>query len=103
MAKECTIKFLPDDVTVTAPAGTTVLAAATKAKVYVNSLCGGDGVCGRCRVIVREGKAVGVGGLAGHVAPQKPAKGQMRFRVHHVPPQRVAKALRVGEVDAPLL
>jgi uncharacterized 2Fe-2S/4Fe-4S cluster protein (DUF4445 family) len=41
------------------PPGTTILAAAAQAGVHVNSLCGGDGVCGRCRVIVREGKVTG--------------------------------------------
>ena len=59
MADEYNILFLPDEVTVAAPQGTTVLAAATQAKVFVNSLCGGDGVCGRCRVIVRQGTTVG--------------------------------------------
>jgi uncharacterized 2Fe-2S/4Fe-4S cluster protein (DUF4445 family) len=46
-------------VAITVPAGTTILAAAAKAGVFINSLCGGDGVCGRCRVIVREGRALG--------------------------------------------
>ena len=59
MAKKCKVKFDPDGTCVEVPAGTTILAAANKAGVFVNSLCGGDGVCGRCRVIVREGKAVG--------------------------------------------
>ena len=59
MAKTYKVLFKPDDAGVEVPAGTTILAAANKAGVFVNSLCGGDGVCGRCRVIVREGKATG--------------------------------------------
>jgi uncharacterized 2Fe-2S/4Fe-4S cluster protein (DUF4445 family) len=59
MAKRCKVAFTPDEVTVHVPRGTTILAAATKAGVFVNSLCGGDGVCGRCRVIVRQGRASG--------------------------------------------
>jgi len=59
MAKTCKVHFKPDDVTVEVPAGATILSAANEAGVYVNSLCGGDGVCGRCRVIVREGFAGG--------------------------------------------
>ena len=51
--------FTPDGTTVEVPPGTTLLAAATKAGVFVNSVCGGDGVCGRCRVIVRDGKVSG--------------------------------------------
>jgi len=59
MAKSCKVQFLPADTTVTVPAGATILTAAAKANVVINSLCGGDGVCGRCRVIVREGRATG--------------------------------------------
>jgi len=59
MAKNCKVLFQPDDVAIEVPVGTTILAAAIKAGVYVNSLCAGDGVCGRCRVIVREGTASG--------------------------------------------
>jgi len=59
MAERCTVQFMPDDVRVEVPAGTTILAAAGEAGVFINSLCGGDGVCGRCRVIVRSGRAVG--------------------------------------------
>ncbi|HDZ19716.1 hypothetical protein LCGC14_0015610 [marine sediment metagenome] len=58
-ARHCNILFKPDGAGVDVPAGTTILAAAAKAGVFVNSLCGGDGVCGRCRVIVREGKVSG--------------------------------------------
>jgi uncharacterized 2Fe-2S/4Fe-4S cluster protein (DUF4445 family) len=59
MEKTCKVRFLPEDVTVEARSGTTILSAAAQAGVFVNSLCGGDGVCGRCRVIVREGKTSG--------------------------------------------
>jgi len=59
VAKTCTVRFEPEGASVEVPAGTTILAAANKAGVFVNSLCGGDGVCGRCRVIVREGKVSG--------------------------------------------
>ncbi len=59
MAKTCKVKFTPDEKTVEVPVGSTILEAAHKAGVYVNSLCGGDGVCGRCRVVVKSGRAVG--------------------------------------------
>ena len=59
MAKSYQVAFQPGGETVTVPPGTTILAAANKAGVFVNSLCGGDGVCGRCRVVVREGRATG--------------------------------------------
>ncbi len=59
MAKTCKVLFQPGDTSVEVPQGTTILAAAHKAGVFINSLCGGDGVCGRCRVTVLEGRAVG--------------------------------------------
>jgi uncharacterized 2Fe-2S/4Fe-4S cluster protein (DUF4445 family) len=58
------ILFQPDDKTVTVPAGTTILEAAGQAGVFINSICGGEGVCGRCRVIIREGRVTG--GLTEH-------------------------------------
>lgn len=49
------IKFLPDLKVMRASRGETILSAAIKAGVYINSSCGGDGVCGRCKVIVTKG------------------------------------------------
>ncbi len=59
MAKDCTVTFTPDGMSVEVEAGSTILDAANKAGVYVNSLCGGEGVCGKCRVIVKEGNVRG--------------------------------------------
>jgi uncharacterized 2Fe-2S/4Fe-4S cluster protein (DUF4445 family) len=53
--KTCTVHFLPGDVRVEVSTGTTILDAARSAGVFIDSLCGGDGVCGKCRVIVRRG------------------------------------------------
>jgi uncharacterized 2Fe-2S/4Fe-4S cluster protein (DUF4445 family) len=54
--KDCTVRFIPDEKDAKVQAGETVLRAAEAAGVYVNSICGGDGLCGKCRVIVREGE-----------------------------------------------
>ena len=58
-SKTYTVLFTPEQVEVQVESGTTILAAAAKAGVFVNSLCGGDGVCGKCRVIIRLGEAQG--------------------------------------------
>jgi len=50
------VTFMPDAKSVEVSGGQSLLDAAHKAGVYVNSLCGGDGICGRCRVILREGQ-----------------------------------------------
>lgn len=51
------ITFLPDNKVVDIESGSTILEAAEKAGVYINSLCGGNGACGKCKVQVPEGKA----------------------------------------------
>ena len=47
---------MPDDVRVTVPKGTTLLDSARQGGVYISSICGGDGICGKCKVVVREGE-----------------------------------------------
>ncbi len=51
------VTFLPDNKTVEVEAGTTLLQAAETANVYINSLCGGEGLCGECRLQVLKGNA----------------------------------------------
>jgi len=50
------VTFLPQGETVEVEKGITLLEASRKAGVYVNSICGGDGICGKCRLIVRKGE-----------------------------------------------
>lgn len=47
--------FEPYHKVVEVPKGTTLLEAASQAKVYVSSICGGDGICGKCRLVVKKG------------------------------------------------
>lgn len=49
------IHFLPNDTFVEIEEGNTVLDAAHSAKIYVNSICGGEGTCGKCKVVVSKG------------------------------------------------
>ncbi|MCD6295953.1 MAG: DUF4445 domain-containing protein [Deltaproteobacteria bacterium] len=51
------VKFLPDGKEVEVEDGATIMEAAEKGEVYINSLCGGKGVCGKCRVQIADGKA----------------------------------------------
>ena len=54
----CKVRFLPQGLEVQVAAGASLLEAAHKGDIYINSICGGDGVCGKCRVIVRSGDVV---------------------------------------------
>jgi uncharacterized 2Fe-2S/4Fe-4S cluster protein (DUF4445 family) len=53
--KTFSVHFLPEDITVSVPDGTTILEAAHVAGLYVNSVCGGEGTCGKCKVYVKSG------------------------------------------------
>jgi uncharacterized 2Fe-2S/4Fe-4S cluster protein (DUF4445 family) len=49
------IKFLPYDISIEVNEGDTVIRSALEAGVHVNASCGGEGVCGKCRVIIEDG------------------------------------------------
>jgi uncharacterized 2Fe-2S/4Fe-4S cluster protein (DUF4445 family) len=54
-----TIKFLPYETTIQVQDGDTVIRAALEAGVHVNASCGGEGVCGKCRVLIEDGTVDG--------------------------------------------
>ena len=49
------IKFMPDNITAEATAGECLMDVAARAALHINASCGGEGVCGRCRVELMEG------------------------------------------------
>ncbi|MGD9238687.1 MAG: ASKHA domain-containing protein [Desulfobacterales bacterium] len=49
------IVFLPYETKITVPDGETIIHAALEAGVHINASCGGEGVCGKCRVLIEEG------------------------------------------------
>ena len=55
--KECTVQFEPSGLKVKVSSGTTLLEAAHRAGIYLSSICGGDGYCGKCKVIINEGQS----------------------------------------------
>ena len=54
--KTYTATFLPENKTVSTVKGKSLLEAAAVAGISINSICAGDGVCGKCRVLVKSGK-----------------------------------------------
>ena len=82
--------------------GTPLLDAARTLGVYVESVCGGRGLCGRCQIEVAEGHfdKLGVVSRAGHLTPPGEAEGRYRIK----PGRRLSCAARVvGDlvVDVP--
>ncbi|MDY6988850.1 MAG: ASKHA domain-containing protein [Thermodesulfobacteriota bacterium] len=51
-----TITFEPDKVSIRVDRGTNLLEAALAAGVHINATCGGQGVCGKCGVIIKAGE-----------------------------------------------
>ena len=51
-----TVEFHPDNITVQAEEGENLLSVAAAAGVYIPAYCGGDGVCGKCKVKIDEGE-----------------------------------------------
>ncbi|MDD5672959.1 MAG: 2Fe-2S iron-sulfur cluster-binding protein, partial [Chitinivibrionales bacterium] len=52
------VTFLPQGQMVQVPDGASLLQAAALANIATGSLCGGEGICGRCLMIVRQGEVV---------------------------------------------
>ncbi|MDP3731681.1 MAG: ASKHA domain-containing protein [Candidatus Omnitrophota bacterium] len=52
------VTFYPDNKTIEVEKGKNILSTAISARVYINSSCGGDGVCGRCKVILKKGQVL---------------------------------------------
>lgn len=55
----CTITFLPHERVITVSSGESLIRAALQAGVHINASCGGEGVCGKCRVLVEKGTVAG--------------------------------------------
>ncbi|MFH1980757.1 MAG: ASKHA domain-containing protein [Pseudomonadota bacterium] len=56
---DATVTFLPHGKSIRVPQGQTLIRAAMEAGVHINASCGGEGVCGKCRVIIESGAVTG--------------------------------------------
>jgi len=56
---DCQVQFPSLSKTIVVERGTTLLEAARRARIAINNICGGDGICGRCKLVVREGRVGG--------------------------------------------
>ena len=53
---KCVVCFEPSGLKIEVPAETVLLEAANKAGVYLSSICGGDGYCGKCKIVIDQGQ-----------------------------------------------
>jgi uncharacterized 2Fe-2S/4Fe-4S cluster protein (DUF4445 family) len=54
--KKYTVHFEPDNVDIAVEPGANLMETAIAAGVHINASCGGAGVCGTCKVLVKKGK-----------------------------------------------
>lgn len=80
--REINITLLPDNVTVAVPEGENLLRAAHVAGVHINSSCGGQGTCGKCRVLIKKGSVTG--GKTEKISDRDFAKGYRLACLSHV-------------------
>lgn len=67
------VTFYPDDKVVQVEKDKTILSAANSLGIYLNSSCGGDGVCGKCKVILKKGHLISQ--ASGILSEEEKAKG----------------------------
>ena len=68
---EALVVFTPSGKRGRFPLGTPLISAARQLGVDIDSVCGGRGICGRCKVLVSEGEFAkyGIRSNAGHLSP----------------------------------
>ncbi len=67
------IKFLPYNTSVKVDDNASLIRAAMEAGIHINASCGGSGVCGKCRVLIEQGKVEG--GISEQLSPEDQEKG----------------------------
>jgi uncharacterized 2Fe-2S/4Fe-4S cluster protein (DUF4445 family) len=70
---KCTVTFLPHDRVISVAPGESLIRAALQAGVHINASCGGEGVCGKCRILVEKGDVLG--GLNEKIKKEESDKG----------------------------
>ncbi len=95
------VKFLPHGREVEVEKGTSVIRAALNAGVHINASCGGNGVCGKCRVKIEEGKVEG--GISEKLSEQDIKEGYRLACLSEVIEDIVIRVPIESEVDASVL
>ncbi|HAY38927.1 MAG TPA: ferredoxin, partial [Desulfobacteraceae bacterium] len=98
---KCNILFLPHNVKLTVTKGENLIRAAMRAGVHINASCGGEGVCGKCRIIIEDGN-VG-GGITEKLDKKDVEKGYRQACLSHALSDLVVRIPIESEVDAGVL
>lgn len=95
------ILFLPHNKKITVADGENLIQAAMDAGVHVNASCGGEGVCGKCRVIIESGEVAG--GITQQLSAEDLKKGYRQACLAQVKSDLVVRIPIESEIDAGVL
>jgi uncharacterized 2Fe-2S/4Fe-4S cluster protein (DUF4445 family) len=95
------ILFLPHNKKITVADGDNLIQAAMEAGVHVNASCGGEGVCGKCRVIIESGEVAG--GITSQLSEADLKNGYRQACLAHVKSDLVVRIPIESEIDASVL
>jgi len=96
-----TISFLPHNVKISVEHGENLIRTAMEAGVHINASCGGEGVCGKCRVILEEGHIEG--GITEKLSKEDLSKGYRQACLASVESDLVVRIPIESEVDVSVL
>lgn len=91
------ITFQPNGRQGSVPVGTNLLDAARKLGVEIESICGGNQTCGKCKILVEEGEFAkfGVNSRASHLTPAEERESRYAERRQLQPNERLSCACQV--------
>jgi uncharacterized 2Fe-2S/4Fe-4S cluster protein (DUF4445 family) len=92
MEEEVNILFMPSGLRGQVPVGTSVLQAAQRLGVDLESICGGQGKCRKCQILPQEGEFAkhGINSRADHLSPLTETE------LHHQSRKRLKGSRRLG-------
>ena len=96
-----TVLFLPHNKRITVRDGENLIRAAMEAGIHINASCGGEGVCGKCRVIIEQGDVDG--GITEKLSQEECAAGYRQACLSNVKSNIVVRIPMESDVDASVL
>ncbi|MFO7964381.1 MAG: ASKHA domain-containing protein [Desulfobacterales bacterium] len=95
------VLFVPHQKKVMVEEGETLIRAALEAGVHINASCGGEGVCGKCRVLIENG--IVEGGISEKLSKEDIANNYRLACKSHVKSNLTVRIPVESEVDAAVL
>ena len=95
------VTFLPHDKAIDVEKGEVLIRAALEAGVHINASCGGEGLCGKCRVLIEDGRVEG--GISEKLSLEDQQKGYRLACRSRVEEDLTVRVPVESEVDAGVL